>query len=47
MNRIREIDQKINTVREKNISNEAKKILIRELEEEKRKLEEEVKKLRQ
>ncbi len=44
--RIKEIDEKINIILEKDISDEAKKIVIHELEEEKKKLEEEVKKSR-
>ncbi len=40
--RIKEIDEKINIILEKDISDEAKKIIIHELEEEKRKLEEEL-----
>jgi F0F1-type ATP synthase beta subunit len=46
MNRIREIEKKIEIVRMQNISEEAKNITIRELEEEKRILEEEIKKFK-
>jgi len=44
INRIREIERKIEIVKSQNISEEAKNITIRELEEEKRMLEEEMKK---
>jgi TolA-binding protein len=44
INRIREIERKIEIVKSQNISEEAKNITIRELEEEKRMLEEEIKK---
>lgn len=44
--RIKEIDEKISIVLEKDISDEAKRIVIHELEEEKKKLEEEVKRIR-
>jgi hypothetical protein len=44
INRIREIERKIEIVKSQNISEEAKNITIRELEEEKKMLEEEIKK---
>ncbi|MEM2148966.1 MAG: hypothetical protein QXK24_01410 [Ignisphaera sp.] len=44
--RIQEIDEKIKIILEENVSDEAKKIIIHELGEEKRRLEEEVKRLR-
>jgi hypothetical protein len=44
LNRIREIERKIEIVKSQNISEEAKNITIQELEEEKRMLEEEIKK---
>jgi hypothetical protein len=44
MNRVREIERKIEIVKMQNISDEAKNITIKELEEEKRRLEEEIRK---
>jgi len=46
INRIHEIERKIEIVKTQNISEEAKNITIRELEEEKRMLEEEIKKFK-
>jgi TolA-binding protein len=46
INRIRELEKKIEIVKMQNISEEAKNITIRELEEEKRILEEEIKKFK-
>jgi hypothetical protein len=46
INRIREIEKKIEMVRMQNMSEEAKNIIIGELEEEKRILEEEIKKFK-
>jgi TolA-binding protein len=47
IDKIHEIERKIEIVKMQNISEEAKNITIRELEEEKRILEEEIRKLRQ
>jgi TolA-binding protein len=44
--RINEIEKKIRIIKMQNISEEAKNIIIRELEEEKKRLEEEIKKYR-
>jgi hypothetical protein len=46
INRIREIEKKIEMVRMQNMSEEAKNIIIGELEEEKRILEGEIKKFK-
>jgi TolA-binding protein len=47
IDRIHEIERKIEIVKMQDISEEAKNITIKELEEEKRVLEEEIRKLRQ
>ena len=46
MNKIHEIEKKIEIVKIQNISEEAKNTIIKELEDEKKRLEEEIKKLR-